>query len=104
RQPALDAPAVPGDHALDPARALERRHRIVQDHLDAVIAVQALDDTADLLAERAVERRLERLDRDDLEARLRERRRGLGADEAHAHDHRAAPPPDRLADARGAGD
>jgi len=103
RQIALDAAAVLRDHALDAADPLERRHGVAQDQIDPVIAMEPLDDGADLRAERPVERGLERLDRDDLEAALAHRRRDLGADEPHADHDGAAAARDRVADAIGVG-
>ncbi len=102
-QAALDAPPLAGHDALDPAGPLERRHGIVQDHLDAVVAMETLDHPADVFAERPIERRLERLDGDDLEPRLAHRRRDLCADEAESDDDRAAPARHRVADAVGVG-
>ena len=66
--------------------------------------MEPFDDQADVFAERAIERRLERLDRGDLEPALAHRRRDLGADEAHAHHDRAAAPGDRVPNTVGVGD
>src|SRR4029434_10161143 len=103
REVALDAPPARRHHALDAPVPLERRHRVAEDHVDTVIAVEALDHAADLLAERAEERGLEWLDRAALAPALAERAADLGADEAETHDDRPAPRRDHLADAVGVG-
>ncbi len=77
---------------LEPAVALEARHRLVEEHLHPVVAMQRLDRPAEVGAEHPVQGGLEDLHDRDVDAERAQRRRDLGADEPHADadDPRAA--------------
>jgi len=90
REIAGDPPTALCQDTLDALAAFECHHRILEDHVDPVVAMNSSQDAADLFAEHAKERRWVRIDDDDFNLFLTQGCDNFGADEPHPDDHRVA--------------
>ena len=88
REVTIDAAIVFGDHAFDAPVPLKARDRILEDHLDPMIAVDGGHDLPHLFAEDAKQRGGRWVDAHDVDALLAQRCGNLRPDESHADDGR----------------
>ena len=93
RRSAVDRRGRRRAHALGAARALDRLDAGAEEQLDALIVVHVAVERAELRAEHAQERQVERLDQRDVHALLARGRGHLAADPAARRSRRARPPP-----------
>src|SRR5207247_9309899 len=76
-----DRDAAAGDHPLDPIAAFEPLDHVVEMEANPLVAVDALVDPSDILADGALKGNLEDLHHLDVDAEPPERRRHLASDE-----------------------
>ena len=86
-----DPPTALREDMLDALGTFERDHRILEDHLDAVFAMNSSHDAADFFAQHAKERRAVRIDDDHVNLFLTQGCDNFGADKPHSDDRRPAP-------------